>query len=118
MDSDHNEVGPQTVEAVLVQIADSLSGSRPGARGESLERYVKRLRSLEQVASRHKGVDRVYAMQAGKEVRVMVQPGLVDDVHAEALAREIAREVEQELEHPGQIKVTVIREPRSVHYAR
>jgi ribonuclease Y len=118
MEAHHNEVEPQTVEAVIVQAADALSGARPGARGESLEQYVKRLRDLEQIASRHKGVDKVYAMQAGREIRVMVTPGAVDDDAATLLSYEIAREIEKELEYPGQIKVTVIRESRAVEYAR
>jgi ribonuclease Y len=118
MEAHHNEVEPQTVEAVLVQAADALSGARPGARGESLESYVKRLRELEQIATRHEGVDKVYAMQAGREIRVMVQPGAIDDDAAVVLSHEIAREIEKELEYPGQIKVTVIRESRAVEYAR
>ncbi len=118
MEAHHNEVEPQTVEAVIVQTADALSGARPGARGESLEQYVKRLRELEQIATRHEGVDKVYAMQAGREIRVMVQPGAVDDDAAVVLSHEIAREIEKELEYPGQIKVTVIRESRAVEYAR
>ena len=118
MEAHHNEVEPETIEAVIVQAADALSGARPGARGESLEQYVKRLRELEQIASRHKGVEKVYAMQAGREIRVMVAPGAIDDDAATVLAHEIAREIERELEYPGQIKVTVIRESRAVHYAR
>ena len=118
MEAHHNEVEPQTVEAVIVQAADALSGARPGARGESLEQYVKRLRNLEQIATRHDGVDKVYAMQAGREIRVMVAPGRIDDDAATLLSHEIAREIEKELEYPGQIKVTVIRESRSVEYAR
>jgi ribonuclease Y len=118
MEAHHNEVEPQTVEAVIVQSADALSGARPGARGESLEQYVKRLRDLEQIATRHDGVDRVYAMQAGREIRVMVIPGALDDDGAVLLSHEIAREIEQELEYPGQIKVTVIRESRATDYAR
>jgi ribonuclease Y len=118
MEAHHNEVEPQTIEAVIVQAADALSGARPGARGESLDQYVKRLRDLEQIATRHKGVDKVYAMQAGREIRVMVVPGDVDDDAATLLSYEIAREIEKELEYPGQIKVTVIRESRSVEYAR
>jgi len=118
MEAHHNEVEPQTIEAVIVQAADALSGARPGARGESLEQYVKRLRDLEQIATRHKGVDKVYAMQAGREIRVMVAPGAIDDDAATALSYEIAREIEKELEYPGQIKVTVIRESRAVEYAR
>ena len=118
MEAHHNEVEPQTIEAVIVQAADALSGARPGARGESLEQYVKRLRDLEQIAARHDGVEKVYAMQAGREIRVMVQPGEIDDDAATLLSYEIAREIEKDLEYPGQIKVTVIRESRSVEYAR
>jgi ribonuclease Y len=118
MEAHHNEVEPQTIEAVIVQAADALSGARPGARGESLEQYVKRLRDLEELAMRHKGVDRVYAMQAGREIRVMVAPGAIDDDAATLLSHEIAREIEKELEYPGQIKVTVIRESRATEYAR
>jgi ribonucrease Y len=118
MEAHHNEVEPQTVEAVIVQAADALSGARPGARGESLEQYVKRLRDLEHIATRHDGVDKVYAMQAGREIRVMVQPNALDDDAAILLSHEIAREIEQELEYPGQIKVTVIRESRATDYAR
>ncbi len=118
MEAHHNEVEPQTVEAVIVQAADALSGARPGARGESLEHYVKRLRDLEHIATRHDGVDRVYAMQAGREIRVMLDPGALDDDGAVLLSHEIAREIEKELDYPGQIKVTVIRESRSTDYAR
>ncbi len=118
MEAHHNEVEPQTIEAVIVQSGDALSGARPGARGESLEQYVKRLRDLEQIAARHKGVEKVYAMQAGREIRVMVAPGAIDDDAATLLSYEIAREIEKKLEYPGQIKVTVIRESRSVEYAR
>jgi ribonuclease Y len=118
MEAHHNEVEPQTVEAVIVQAADALSGARPGARGESLDMYVKRLRELEHLAARHEGVDKVYAMQAGREVRVIVAPTVVTDDGAAELARQVAREIEQELEYPGQIKVTVIRESRSVDYAK
>jgi len=118
MEAHHNEVEPQTVEAVVVQAADALSGARPGARGESLAQYVKRLRDLEELATRHKGVDRVYAMQAGREIRVIVAPEQADDAAATLLSYEIAREIEKRLEYPGQIKVTVIRESRAVDYAR
>ncbi|MGO9819343.1 MAG: ribonuclease Y [Solirubrobacteraceae bacterium] len=118
MEAHHNEVEPQTIEAVIVQAADALSGARPGARGESLEQYVKRLRDLEQIATRHNGVEKVYAMQAGREIRVMVAPGAIDDDAATLLSYEIAREIEKELDYPGQIKVTVIRESRAVEYAR
>jgi ribonucrease Y len=118
MEAHHNEVEPQTIEAVIVQAADALSGARPGARGESLEQYVKRLRDLEQIATRHSGVEKVYAMQAGREIRVMVSPTTLDDDAATLLSFEIARQIEKELEYPGQIKVTVIRESRAVEYAR
>jgi ribonuclease Y len=118
MEAHHNEVELQTVEAVIVQIVDALSGARPGARGESLEHYVKRLHELEEIASRHEGVEKVYAMHAGREVRVIVKPDHVDDDSAALLSRQIARDVEKELEYPGQIKVTVIRESRSTDFAR
>jgi ribonucrease Y len=118
MEAHHNEVEPQTVEAVIVQAADALSGARPGARGESLEQYVKRLRDLEHLATRHDGVDKVYAMQAGREIRVIVAPDAIDDDAAILLSRAIARDIEKELEYPGQIKVTVIRESRAVDYAK
>jgi ribonuclease Y len=118
MEAHHNEVEMQTIEAVIVQAADSLSGARPGARGESLEQYVKRLKDLEEIAERRDGVEKVYAMQAGREIRVMVAPGEVDDDQAALLSREIARDIEKEVEYPGQIKVTVIRESRSVEYAK
>jgi ribonuclease Y len=118
IEAHHNEVEPQTVEAVIVQIADALSGARPGARGETLERYAARLHDLEGVAARHRGVDKVYAMHAGRELRVIVKPDEIDDDGATILSREIAREVERELEYPGQIKVTVIRESRATDIAR
>jgi ribonucrease Y len=118
MEAHHNEVDPQTVEAVIVQIVDALSGARPGARGESLEQYVKRLHDLEALAMRHEGVEKVYAMHAGREIRVIVHPDELDDDGAALLSHRIARDVEKELEYPGQIKVTVIRESRATDYAR
>jgi ribonuclease Y len=118
MEAHHNEVAVRTIEAVIVQIADSISGARPGARGESLEHYTKRLRELEEIAQRHEGVDKVYAMQAGREIRVIVQPEQVGDDEAALLSHRIARDVERELEYAGQIKVTVIRESRAVDYAK
>jgi ribonuclease Y len=118
MEAHHGEVEMQTVEAVIVQVADSLSGSRPGARGESLEQYVARLKHLEEIARRHDGVDKVYAMQAGREIRVIVKPEDVDDERAALMSHQIARDVEKELEYPGQIKVTVIRESRAVDFAK
>jgi len=114
----HDEVEPHTLEAVLVQAADAISGGRPGARRESLESYVTRLQRLEQIALGHEGVDKVYAMQAGREVRVMVLPDTVDDIQAQVLAREIAKQVEHELTYPGQIRVTVVRESRATEVAR
>jgi ribonuclease Y len=118
IEAHHYEVQPQTVEAVLVIAADAISASRPGARGESLENYIKRLESLEKIASAKKGVERVYALQAGREIRVMVKPGEVDDDTAILLSHEIAREIEDQLEYPGQIKVTVIRESRATEFAK
>ena len=117
MEAHHNEVEPRTVEAVIVQAADALSGARPGARGDSLEEYVERLRDLEQIAQRYDGVDRVFAMRAGREVRVIVDPGVIDDETAAVIAHEIAVAIEKEMEYPGQIKITVIRESRSTSYA-
>ncbi len=117
IEAHHNEVEPRTVEAVIVQVADALSGARPGARGDSLEEYVERLRGLEEIASRHQGVERVYAMRAGREIRVIVDPGRVDDERAALLSHEIAAEIEKEMEYPGQIRITVIRESRTTSYA-
>ena len=118
IEAHHYEVQPQTVEAVLLIAADAISASRPGARGESLENYVKRLVALEEIAAAKKGVERVYALQAGREIRVMVKPTEVDDDTAVLLSHEIAREIEDQLEYPGQIKVTVIRESRSTEFAK
>ncbi len=117
VEAHHNEVEPTTVEAILVQAADAISGSRPGARRESLEAYVERMEHLEAIAKAHQGVERAYAMQAGREVRVMVTPDAVDDLGAQTLAREIAREVEKNLTYPGQIKITVVRESRATETA-
>ncbi|NUR75279.1 MAG: ribonuclease Y [Thermoleophilia bacterium] len=117
IEAHHYEVQPQTVEAVLLIAADAISASRPGARGESLEHYVKRLESLEQLAASHPGVEKVYALQAGREIRVLVKPHEIDDDGAVLLSHEIAREIEEHLEYPGQIKVTVIRESRAVDVA-
>jgi len=118
IEAHHYEVQPQTVEAVLVIAADAISASRPGARGESLEGYIKRLETLEKIAGAKKGVERVYALQAGREIRVMVKPSEVDDDTAVLLSHEIAREIEDQLEYPGQIKVTVIRESRATEFAK
>jgi ribonuclease Y len=118
IEAHHYEVQPQTVEAVLLIAADAISASRPGARGESLESYIRRLESLELIAAQKPGVERVYALQAGREVRVIVEPGEIDDDAAVLLSHEIAREIEEQLEYPGQVKVTVIRESRAVDYAK
>jgi ribonucrease Y len=117
IEAHHYEVQPQTVEAVLLIAADAISASRPGARGEGLEHYVKRLEALEELAGRHPGVEKVYALQAGREIRVLVKPHEIDDDGAVLLSHEIAREIEDHLEYPGQIKVTVIRESRAIDVA-
>lgn len=115
----HHGIAPsKTVEAVLVQAADAISASRPGARRETLESYIRRLEQLEKIASSFKGVEKCYAMQAGREVRVIVKPDEISDEEAEIIARELARKIESEMEYPGQIKVTVIRERRAVEYAK
>jgi ribonuclease Y len=118
VEAHHYEVQPQTVEAVLLIAADAVSGARPGARGDSLENYIKRLSALEDLAIKKDGVEKAYALQAGREIRVIVKPGEIDDDQAAMLSHEIARDIEQELEYPGQIKVTVIRESRSVEFAK
>jgi ribonuclease Y len=118
IEAHHYEVQPQTVEAVLVIAADAISGSRPGARGDSLESYVKRLEALEEIAAKREGVEKVYALQAGREIRVIVKPSEVDDDTAVLLSHEIARDIEEHLEYPGHIKVTVIRESRAVEFAK
>jgi ribonuclease Y len=118
IEAHHNEVEVRTVEAVLVQAADAISGGRPGARRESLEAYVKRLERLEQIALAQDGVEKVFAMQAGREIRVMVKPENVDDIQAQVIARDVAKQVEEELTYPGQIRVTVVRESRAIEFAR
>ncbi len=118
IEAHHDEVPPSTVEAVLTQAADSCSGGRPGARRESLESYVQRLERIEAIASAKKGVEKVFAMQAGRELRVMVKPEVVDDLEAHVLAREVAKQIEEELTYPGQVRVTVIRESRATEIAR
>jgi ribonuclease Y len=118
IEAHHNEVEVRTVEAVLTQAADAISGSRPGARRESIEAYVQRLERLEEIAGAREGVDKVFAMQAGRELRVMVVPEVVDDIEAQVLARDIAKQIEEELTYPGQIRVTVVRESRATETAR
>ncbi|MHB0936845.1 MAG: ribonuclease Y [Armatimonadota bacterium] len=114
----HGDPHPETVEAVLVQAADAISAARPGARRESLENYIKRLQKLEEIAVKQPGVERCYAIQAGREIRIMVKPEQVDDQHAYLIAKEVAHEIEEHMQYPGQIKVTVIRETRQVEYAK
>lgn len=114
----HNEEEPQTIEAFIVQTADAISGARPGARREMVETYIKRLEALEGVANSFEGVEKSFAIQAGREVRILVQPNTVDDLGASRLAHDVVKKIEETLEYPGQIKVTVIRETRAVNYAR
>jgi ribonucrease Y len=118
IEAHHNEVLPQTIEAVLTQASDACSGGRPGARRESLEAYVKRLERIEEIAGGKSGVEKVFAMQAGREIRVMVRPDHVDDIGAAVLARDVAKQIEEELTYPGQIRVTVVRESRVTEIAR
>ena len=114
----HNDVEPQTIEAVLVQAADAISAARPGARRESLENYIKRLEKLEEIANSFQGVEKCFAIQSGREVRIMVKPEDVTDEGTKILAKDIAKRIEKELEYPGQIRVNVIRETRSTEYAK
>jgi ribonucrease Y len=118
IESHHGEIEQRTIEAVITQTADAISGARPGARRETIETYVKRLARLEEIAMEFGGVEKVYAMQAGREVRVMVKPEDVDDLQAETIARDIAKKIEEELQYPGQIRVTTIREIRTSAYAK
>ena len=114
----HNDVEPQTVEAVLVQAADAISAARPGARRESLENYIKRLEKLEEIANSFQGVEKCFAIQSGREVRIMVKPEDITDEGTKVLAKEVAKRIEKEMEYPGQIRVNVIREPRSTEFAK
>ncbi len=116
--SHHHEVEQESIEAVIVESADAVSGARPGARRESLEDYIKRVRALEEVAGSFKGVSQSYALQAGREIRIIVRPEDIDDLSATRLARDIAKQIEESMQYPGQIKVTVIRETRAVDYAK
>jgi ribonuclease Y len=114
----HGDEEARFIEAILVAAADAISASRPGARKETVEMYVKRLEGLERIATSFTGVEKAYAIQAGREIRVIVRPTDVDDIGATALARDVAKKIEDEMEYPGQIKVTVLRETRVIEYAR
>jgi ribonuclease Y len=118
IEAHHEDAAFGCLEAVLVQAADAISASRPGARRESLETYIKRLEGLEKIAESFKGVEKCYAIQAGREIRVIVNPDAMDDALAATLARDVARRIEGELQYPGEIRVTVIREVRAVEYAK
>jgi ribonuclease Y len=118
IEAHHEEVEPRTVEAVIVMMADAISGGRPGARRESLEAYIKRLETLENIAKSHKGVESAFAIQAGREVRIIVRPEMIDDLEAMRIARDVSAQIEETMEYPGQIKVTVVRETRATEYAR
>ncbi len=118
IESHHHESEQQSLEAVIVEAADAISGARPGARRENLEQYVKRLRALEEMAHAYKGVNQAYAIQAGREVRIIVKPEMVDDLESTRMARDIAKNIEETMQYPGQIKVTVIREMRAVEFAK
>ena len=118
MSTHHGDYEPQTVEAVLVTAADAISAARPGARRETLEAYIKRLEKLEEIANSYEGVDKSFAIQAGREIRIMVKPEKINDEEIHLLARDITKKIEEELEYPGQIKVSIIRETRAVEYAK
>ena len=118
VEAHHNEVEQLSIEAVLVQAADSISASRPGARRETLSNYLKRLEQLEEIANSHEGIESSYAIQAGRELRLIVHPDKIDDDKATILSREVAKEIEEKMQYPGQIRVTVIRETRAVEYAK
>ena len=114
----HHEEDQESVEAIIVEVADAISGARPGARRESLETYVKRIKTLEDIANGFNGVSESYALQAGREVRIIVRPEEIDDLATIQLSKDIARQIEENMQYPGQIKVTIIRETRSVDYAK
>ncbi|NLU44687.1 MAG: HD domain-containing protein, partial [Acholeplasmataceae bacterium] len=118
IESHHGDVEPTSVEAVLVAAADAISAARPGARRETLETYLKRLTRLEEISESFEGVEKCYAVQAGREIRIMVKPDKIDDDEAVLLARNVAKKIEEEMEYPGQIKVIIVRETRAVDYAK
>jgi len=118
IEAHHNDVEPQTVLDFIIQAADAISAARPGARREDVENYIKRLQKLEEIASEFAGVEKTFAIQAGREIRVMVKPDAISDDKMKLLARDIANKIESDLEYPGQIKVNVIRESRAVDYAK
>lgn len=114
----HNEVEYSTIESILVQAADAVSASRPGARMETLSSYLKRLASLEEIAKSFKGVESSYAIQAGREIRIIINPDVVSDDEAVVMARDVAKKIEETMQYPGQIKVTILRETRATEYAK
>ena len=118
VEAHHEDVEPQTIEAVLIQAADAISAARPGARRETLESYIKRLEKLEEIANSFDGIEKSFAIQAGREIRIMVKPDEVDDLEMFHISRSIAKKIEEDLEYPGQIKINVIRETRSIEYAK
>ena len=118
IESHHHEVDQVTVEAVIAEAADAISGARPGARREDLEAYIKRIRTLEEMSMSFEGVQQAFAIQAGREVRIIVKPEAIDDLASTRLARDIAKKIEETMQYPGQIRVTVIRETRATEYAK
>ncbi|MEG1448631.1 MAG: ribonuclease Y, partial [Oscillospiraceae bacterium] len=118
IEAHHGDVEPQTIAACLVQAADAISAARPGARRENLENYVKRLENLENIANEFDGVEKSFAIQAGREIRILVKPEIVNDDQMTIIAREVATKIEADLDYPGQIKVHVIRENRAIEYAK
>jgi ribonucrease Y len=118
MASHHHEVEQESIEAIIVEAADAISGARPGARRESLENYIKRVRTLEEIATSFEGVESAYALQAGREIRILVKPGQIDDLGAMRLSQDISKTIEDNMQYPGQIQVTVIRETRAVGFAK
>ena len=118
IEAHHNDVEPKTVIACIVQAADAISAARPAARSENYENYIKRLQKLEEICQSYEGVEKSYAVQAGREIRIMVQPEVINDEKMVLVARQIAKQIEDEMEYPGQIKVNIIRESRAVEYAK